>query len=513
MQRSAGLPGASGWLLLCGLVAAIMVAVPIGVRAEFSYEPLINFGESARGASPEGGLTAGPDGFLYGTTARGGRAGQGTLFRIGPGGKYKTVHHFNADEGSPRGQLAADTEGNLFGITAGSNGNMAYRLDIAGQFTVLYRFPPEDSPEGGLIRATDGSLYGVTYTFSWVAGEMASTRVYKIDPAGRFSVLREFKSATSYPTSFVLLANASQGKIYAVTHSAGTKATLFSIDGNGIFRKLHDFAETEGAPALFASRIPADSSVYGATRSGGQSGSGIIYRLGRDEKLRVLHNFKFESSEAILALVPDTDGSVYVAIGAPYVSIEPSAQPGRILKLTPDGLLSAVGHFKIDNGGTPNGLALGQDGQLYGTTGTGGRGGYGTLFAMDTAGRFRLLRQYLLPGGANPSGPVTLDRQGNIYGTTSHGGRYGYGTIFRLTKAGKRYVVHDFSNKDGRQPMGSLLLSDAGSLYGIAPSGGRHEHGTAYALDPGGHFRLLHEFQNITVGPWQSDLAMTGDAC
>lgn len=74
------------------------------------------------GAGPNGGVTFGRDGNLYGATAGGGGVGVGTLFKLTPaqGQWTETVlHEFDySDGGNPIGGLVLDGAGNLFGVTA-----------------------------------------------------------------------------------------------------------------------------------------------------------------------------------------------------------------------------------------------------------------------------------------------------------------------------------------------------------------------------------------------------------
>lgn len=67
-------------------------------------------------------VTADAAGNLYGVTAKGGRGGNGVLFRIAPDGSYKLKHDFCDETGCPAGatpvgQLSLDGRGRLIGTT------------------------------------------------------------------------------------------------------------------------------------------------------------------------------------------------------------------------------------------------------------------------------------------------------------------------------------------------------------------------------------------------------------
>jgi uncharacterized repeat protein (TIGR03803 family) len=103
--------------------------------------------------------------------------------------------------------------------------------------------------------------------------------------------------------------------------------------------------------------------------------------------------------------------------------------------------------------------------RLYGTTGVGGTGGSGTVFAVNTDGTdFAVLHNFsrLLNNGrfndegANPGGGLVLS--GNIlYGTARHGGSGGVGTIFAMNTDGTGFtVLYTFTEPDGAEPAAGL---------------------------------------------------------
>jgi uncharacterized repeat protein (TIGR03803 family) len=74
---------------------------------------------------------------------------------------------------------------------------------------------------------------------------------------------------------------------------------------------------------------------------------------------------------------------------------------------------------------------------------------------------------------------------GNFYGTTETGGPGGWGTIFKITAAGTLTALHDFQGTDGFSPVGGLVQHTDGNFYGAASSGGAYNYGTAYKLSLG----------------------------
>jgi uncharacterized repeat protein (TIGR03803 family) len=91
--------------------------------------------------------------------------------------------------------------------------------------------------------------------------------------------------------------------------------------------------------------------------------------------------------------------------------------------------------------------------------------------------------------GTNPRAGLVADADGNLYGTTYTGGVYKYGMVFELSpKTGGGWtekILHSFKDgSDGGYPQGTLIFDSAGNLYGTTESGGTDSEGTAFELSP-----------------------------
>jgi uncharacterized repeat protein (TIGR03803 family) len=157
-----------------------------------------------------------------------------------------------------------------------------------------------------------------------------------------------------------------------------------------------------------------------------------------------------------------------------------------------------------DFGGTPGGccppspslMAEGRDGNIYGTTSTGGAANKGMVFRISPAGALTALLSFDGTHGRTPVGGLVLGLDGNLYGTTEFGGTNGYGTIFKITLLGVQTVLYDFTGTaDGGYPVSPLAIGFDGNFYGTSYPG------YAFKFSPAGVFQVITKIPGTTYGP------------
>jgi len=250
-----------------------------------------------------------------------------------------------------------------------------------------------------------------------------------------------------------------------------------------------------------------DGALVGVTRAGGSgtctvyvSGCGVVYALtpgsGRAWNFRLLYQFSSgtDAQNPVGNLVRDAAGNVYGA--AQYGG---SNGFGAVYKLSLSGgrvTESVIYSFtNMPDGANPGaGLSMDAAGNIWGTTGAGGTGNYGTVFRLtpnsDGTWTGSVIHSFTdAPDGFNPQGEVIFDASGNVYGTTQAGGNngtYGDGVVYQLNPGvGGEWtesILYTFPNVSMGYPVHALLMDSAGNLFGVGKSDG--EQGSVYEISP-----------------------------
>jgi uncharacterized repeat protein (TIGR03803 family) len=166
------------------------------------------------------------------------------------------------------------------------------------------------------------------------------------------------------------------------------------------------------------------------------------------------------------------------------------------------------------DGGTPNGLALGGNGLLYGTTQSGGAYNNGTVFRVTTNGAFQTLVSFNLTNGSNPQAALALGADGNFYGTTEDGGTNAGGTVFKMTPDGELTTLAAFTNEADYNPYTALVQGTNGTFYGAAENTYTVGDGNIFEMTTNGSLDVVYSFSggldgNAPVGA----LTQGADGC
>jgi len=278
----------------------------------------------ADGSEPQGRLVRDASGNLYGTTIRGGTgtncpypSGCGTIFKLDSGGNFTVLYNFCSqaycadgnDDFFTNAGLILDGSGNLYGTTntggtgiyapgSSGGGGTVFKLDSAGNYTVLYAFCSLPGctdgyhPFASLIRDSGGNLYGTTYNGGNGISAIGGGTVFKLDSAGQFTVLHIFCTQPNCtdgggPETGVI--QDASGNFYGTTTIGGPPlhygaGTVFKLDSAGNYTTLYMFCSQAGCTDGYSpyGDLIEDGSgtLYGTTRQWGNGTiGGVIFKL------------------------------------------------------------------------------------------------------------------------------------------------------------------------------------------------------------------------------------------
>jgi uncharacterized repeat protein (TIGR03803 family) len=220
------------------------------------------------------------------------------------------------------------------------------------------------------------------------------------------------------------------------------------------------------------------------------------------------------------ALVQGADGNLYGTTGSGGSKCPPYGC-GTVFKLTLSGKLTTLHSFNGADGSYPTGLIQGTDGSFYGTTANGGAdnnctNGCGTVFKITTKGALTMLHSFDGIGGSGPYSGLIQGADGNLYGTTAYGGTNnncndGCGTVFKISTDGTFTKLHSFDDTHGSAPNAGLIQATNGIFYGTTISGGTYSSGTVFRITAKGSLTTLHSFDGTDgFGPF-SGLIQSAD--
>lgn len=339
---------------------------------------------------------------------------------------------------SKRGWLALALAGVLIWGGAGS----AAAAETTPQLVYSFTGAGGGARANAVVQAPDGYLYGTT-TYS-SGGEEGWGVFYRVKPDGSgYQALRNFSPATDGGLSMASPIVGQDGAIYG-SNSEGTGnatwGTLWRYSSAGQFSVIVTFNMANGGYPASALVQDGAGTLYGAAGGGGAGGRGVVFSVQPDgSQMTVLHHFSGDAA-----------------------------------------------------GGIPRGIALGNDGRIYGAAAIGGDTGEGTVFSLARDGSdYKVLHAFNSSAGdgSNPqSAPVLLPSDGSLYGITNNGGSGGYGTVYKVTPGGQFTTVLSFDDaSNGAFPTAALIVGANGSLYGSTPYGGpSRQYGTLFQMSPRG---------------------------
>jgi uncharacterized repeat protein (TIGR03803 family) len=364
----------------------------------------------------------------------------------------------------------------------------AMGIASAQQETVLYSFmgtPDGATPQSGVIRDSSGNLYGTTQQ----GGAFGFGTVYMVTAGGGETVLYSFTGGADGSQPYGgLLRSSRAGNLYGTTFLGGAYGggVVFMVSPGGGEKVLYNFTGGADGGQPWAGVI-ADRSgnLYGTTMTGGAGGSGVVYKLDPAGNETVLYNFTGGDDGG------NPTAGVTLAAGNFYGTTQFGGKDvncGVVYEVNAEGEETVLHNFRggsADGCSPQAGVVIDSEGNLYGTTPTGGPSNGGVVY-MLTKGKETVL--YAFTGGDDgtgyaPYGGVVRDSSGNLYGTAKFAGAYGGGIVFMLPAGGGETVLYNFTCAAGCNTETGLVLDSSGNVYGTAPYG-ENGYGVVFMVTP-----------------------------
>jgi uncharacterized repeat protein (TIGR03803 family) len=503
---------------------------------------LASFNFTNGGSLPYDGLVQTPDGNFLGTTYEGGACGYGTVFQVSPTGAVTTVYSFTDGDngGHPAAGLIEGSDGNFYGTTAyggAYNCGTVFRLAPDGALVSLVQFDGYDgaNPQAALTLGADGNLYGTTEN----GGADGAGVIFRINinsptvqissqPASQnayvgtdvvFSVavignpplfyqwrqdginLTDSVGISGSMTRVLTINNVSLGSagVYSVMVSNATSSVLSEDATLGVIYSPPQITVQPASQSL----LVGGTAVFSVTAVGDLPLSYQWQENGTNLTDGGQISGSATSTLTLSNLVETNDGTYSVIVSNAIAPTTSSDAVLTVFAVSATGTtMAALYSFTGGNdGGVPNGLILGTNGLLYGTTQNGGLYGDGTIFSLSTNGILTTLVSFDGTNGATPWDSLTQGTNGSFYGTTQLGGSNSAGTIFSMTADGTLTSIYSFaSNINGINPSNALALGLDGNFYGSAQNSSGSGDGIIFKMTPGGLLTNLYSFIGSSNG-------------
>ncbi|MBV9252327.1 MAG: DUF4082 domain-containing protein [Acetobacteraceae bacterium] len=351
------------------------------------------------------------------------------------------------------------------------------------------------NPAAGLIADASGNLFG-TATYGGAAGYGTVFELAKGSSGYTLSTLVDFTADNGANPAAGLIADAN-GDLFGTTQTGGANGdgTVFElVKGSSGYRltTLVSFSGSNGAGPPAGLIADANGDLFGTTPGGGTDGVGTVFELvkgGSGYTLNTLVSFSdTNGSYPYGGLIADAHGNLFGTTA--WGGVNGSGTVFELMKGSSGYTFTTLVSFSGSNGaGSAAGLIADANGNLFGTTPSGGTDGVGTVFelAKGSSGyTLNTLVSFSRSNGANPWAGLIADANGNLFGTTKNGGANGDGTVFELAKGSNGYTLSTLVDFNGAQSSAGLIADANGDLFGTTQNGGTNGDGTVFEVTNGG---------------------------
>jgi uncharacterized repeat protein (TIGR03803 family) len=516
-------------------------------------QKVYQFTGSEGGHRPSGKLLAGADGFLFGTTTRGGLSNKGSFFKVKEDGtQFEKLFDLAAKK-------ITDQDG---------SGKFQTLLDVIAE-----GYRPATDEDGNYYVHGDSGIYKVGSDGFLIAKISHTPVIYTALITPAFQHVVKVSSiedgATNLPTTLTIAVDTFQGTarydlqistspdFAALVYEAGNEEPLFQVDSLDAYTTYYARARPNNWPyygesisfTTGQSSLPAAAMIFLTTDEDGPT---MINKDGSDP-------YALEISES---LGSGTFFQLFQTTGEDLLTVSSnggSSGHGTIGKITPSGFTKLYdATYTGEFSDIMNRSVEGDDGYIYflkfsqgfkaivrfkpdGTAyetykasqpalvqGSGltkaSQGIFGVSYGVNENKGFIYKLKSDLSGvdivysfgpdslGIRPEGQLLAGRDGFLYGTARSGGISNSGVIFKISQQGTQYtVLHRFQWQTGAYPESELVQDENGFIYGITQMGGESGRGVLFKIQEDGEgYQVLLHLQDIGAYAYYVTDLMTG---
>ena len=335
--------------------------------------------------------------------------------------------------------------------------------------------------------------------------------------------------------------------IACIAASVSTCMSLVPTAQAQTFQVIHTFTGgQDGGQPMAGLTMDRAGNLYGTTLRRGNGGCGTVFKFTHEGSAWIYHtlyafNGQPDACNPEARLVIASDGNLYGTSigGGTWTCTQRGYGPGcgTVFGLNPPpticGSVSCPWQESVlysfqggsDGSNPESALVFDQQGNLYGTTNTGGGSGCegsgcGTVFELipgqDGWPESILYRFQDSGSGAATASGVIFDNDGNLYGAVKWDGFDGREVVYELVPSGGDWiqsVLYSFTPQGfDVGPVGGLTFDTIGNLYGTTSWG----CGSVFELSPsngGWNFNTIFDFLggNGCPGGWGPRESLTSD--
>ena len=332
----------------------------------------------------------------------------GLIYQMTPGGVLSPFYQTGTTGEAQYANLIQGGDGNLWGLDpTGANGyGEVFKISPSGTFTSVYAFQYSTDgaqPSGPLVQASDANFYGVTIIggnssecFNQFTGNTGCGTVFKVTPAGVFSVVYTFQGSTDGGNPEYGLVQGSDGNFYGVQVESVYKLVLGTTPTATVLATSN--GSTDGVYFNGPLVEGRDGAYYGTAQNNGTNAYGAIFKVAGTTMTPLYQFTGFTDADGgvpLSGLWAGTDGNFYGTTSeGGNADCAESFGCGAAYEMAPSGTVHVL--YTSDTSEQSNGVlsqlafVQGSNGYLYNTAGNGGsssncNNGCGTVYSIDVS--------------------------------------------------------------------------------------------------------------------------------